>query len=157
MNNSESLLPPERQWRILEILARDFTVRSSTLSEMSGVSEMTIRRDFDLLEKRGLVERTHGGAVYKQERLSGKFKYQTSINENLNEKRQIAKKAASLIEPNDVIHLGEGTNTALVLRYVEPGLPFSIFTNNSGGPKTRRIPCGMGKKGRPELSTSTFK
>ena len=132
MNNSDSLLPAERQSRILEILAREFTVRSSTLSEMFGVSEMTIRRDFDFLEQRGLVERTHGGAVYKQERVAGKFKYQNSLKENLKEKQEIAQKAATLIEPNDVIYLGEGTTTALVLRYIEPGLPCTIFTNNLG-------------------------
>jgi len=102
------------------------------LSEILGVSEMTIRRDFDLLERKGLAERTHGGAVFKQERVANKFQYQTSIKENLKEKRQIAKKAASLLSPNDVIYLGEGTTSALVLKYIDPALPCTIFTNNLG-------------------------
>jgi len=107
-------------------------VRSSALSEILGVSEMTIRRDFDILERRGLAERTHGGAVFKQERVAGKFRYQNSIKENLEEKRQIAKTAASLLEPNDVIFLGEGTTAALILKYLEPGFPCTFFTNNLG-------------------------
>ena len=132
MKNSVSLLPAERQQRILEILSQEFTVRSSALSEILGVSEMTIRRDFDILERRGLAERTHGGAVFKQERVAGKFRYQNSIKENLEEKRQIAKTAASLLEPNDVIFLGEGTTAALILKYLEPGFPCTFFTNNLG-------------------------
>ena len=107
-------------------------MRSSALSEILGVSEMTIRRDFDILERRGLAERTHGGAVFKQERVAGKFRYQNSIKENLEEKRQIAKTAASLLEPNDVIFLGEGTTAALILKYLEPGFPCTFFTNNLG-------------------------
>jgi DeoR family fructose operon transcriptional repressor len=132
MKNSDALLPAKRQQRILEILSQEFTARSSTLSEILGVSEMTIRRDFDILERRGLVERTHGGAVFKQERVAGKFQYQSSIKENLQEKQQIARRAASLLEPNDVIFLGEGTTAALILKYLEPGFPCTIFTNNLG-------------------------
>lgn len=132
MKNSASLLPAERQQRILDILSQEFTARSSTLSEILGVSEMTIRRDFDILERRGLVDRTHGGAVFKQKRVAGIFQYQNSIKENLEEKQQIAKRAASLLEPNDVIFLGEGTTAALILKYLEPGFPCTIFTNNIG-------------------------
>ena len=132
MKNSSHLLPAERQQRILDILRRDFTVRSSLLSEMLNVSEMTIRRDLDVLEKSGLVERTHGGAVFRQERVIGKFHYQNSIKENPREKEQIARKAASLIEPNDVVYIGEGTTAAMVARYAAHGMPFSIFTNNCG-------------------------
>ena len=126
------MLPAERQQRILEILREHFSVRSSSLSEMLSVSEMTIRRDLDVLEKQGLVERTHGGAVFRQERVAGKFQYENSIKENLVEKKQIARMAATRIEPHDAIYLGEGTTAALVVRYLDPSLPCSIFTNNIG-------------------------
>ncbi|TES88241.1 MAG: DeoR/GlpR transcriptional regulator [Desulfobacteraceae bacterium] len=132
MNNS--ILPAERQQRVLEILREEFTIRSSNLSELLGVSEMTIRRDLDVLEQKGLVERTHGGAVFRQERVAGKFHYKNSIKENPVEKQRIAKKAAAMIEPNDIIYIREGTTAALIVRYMEPGLPCSIFTNNLGVP-----------------------
>ncbi len=132
MENGSPLLPAERQQRILDIIKKEFTARSSLLSETLGVSEMTIRRDLDVLEKAGLVERTHGGAVFRQERVVTKFQYQRSINENFAEKQQIAKKAASLIEPNDILFIGEGTTAAQIARFTEPGMPFSIFTNNVG-------------------------
>ena len=132
MKESNSLLPAERQQRILDILREEFTVRSSRLSELMGVSEMTIRRDLDTLEKQGLIERTHGGAVSRQERVAGKFHYSASAEKNLPEKQNIAKRAAAMIEPHDVIYIGEGVTTAQVVRFAEPGMPFTIFTNNLG-------------------------
>ncbi|MEJ2169976.1 MAG: DeoR/GlpR family DNA-binding transcription regulator [Desulfobacterales bacterium] len=137
MKNNHSRLPAERQQRILEILKEEFSIRSSNLSEMLGVSEMTIRRDFDLLEKQGLVERTHGGAVFRQERVAGKrvagnVHYRNSIRKNPEEKQRIAKKAASMIAPNDIVYIGEGTTASMVVRFVEPAMPFTIFTNNIG-------------------------
>ena len=132
MKNNKSLLPAERHQRILEILGEEFTIRSSNLSELLGVSEMTIRRDLDALEQKGLVERTHGGAVFRQERVAGKFHYQDSIKVNPEVKQRIAKEAASMIEPNDIIYIGEGTTASMVIRFVEPAMPFTIFTNNLG-------------------------
>jgi DeoR family transcriptional regulator, fructose operon transcriptional repressor len=132
MKNNHARLPAERQQRILEILREEFSIRSSNLSELLGVSEMTIRRDFDLLEKQGLVERTHGGAVFRQERVAGKFHYRNSIRENPEEKKIIAQQAASMIAPNDIVYIGEGTTASMVVRFVPPAMPFKIFTNNIG-------------------------
>ena len=132
MTENKSLLPAERQQRILDILREEFTARSSRLSELMRVSEMTIRRDLDILEGQGLIERTHGGAVFRQERVAGKFRYSASVENNLEEKRNIAKRAAAMIEPHDTIYIGEGVTTAHLVRYAEPGMPFTIFTNNLG-------------------------
>lgn len=132
MKNNQTLLPAERLERILEILREKFTVRGSHLSELLGVSEMTIRRDLDILGKQGLVERTHGGAVFRQERIAAKFHYKSSYNENFAEKEQIARKAAAMIEPHDTIYIGEGSTAALIVRYMDPGIPCSLFTNNMG-------------------------
>ena len=132
MKKSAPLLPAERQQRILEILRDELSVRGSRLGELLGVSEMTIRRDLDALERQGVVERTHGGAVFRQERVVGKFHYNSAVQENLREKQHIARRAAAMIEPNDVIFLGEGTTCAQMIRYVDSGMPFTIFTNNLG-------------------------
>jgi len=132
LKNNHSRLPAERQQRILDILREEFTIRSSRLSELLCVSEMTIRRDLDFLEQKGLVERTHGGAVFRQERVAGKFHYRSSIKENPEQKQKIAQKAASMIVPNDMVYIGEGTTASMVVRFVEPAMPFTIFTNNIG-------------------------
>lgn len=132
MKNNHSQLPAERQQRILEILRDEFTIRSSHLSKRLNVSEMTIRRDLDILEQSGLVERTHGGAVFRQERVAGKFHFRNSKKENPTIKQGIAQRAASMIEPHDIVYIGEGTTASMVIRFVVPALPFTIFTNNIG-------------------------
>ena len=132
MKTSLSRLPAERQQRILNILREEFAIRGSKLSELLNVSEMTIRRDLDTLEQRGLVERTHGGAVFRQERVLNKFHYQNSKKENPKQKEQIAQTAASMIEPNDIIYIGEGTTASMVVRFIDPSLPLTLFTNNLG-------------------------
>jgi len=132
MKNPPQLLQAKRRQIILEILKKEFTARCSFLSERLNVSEMTIRRDLEALDRRGLIERTHGGAVFRQERVLGKFQYQISIQENLDEKQLIARKAASLIEPEDTVYIGEGTTAALIPRYIDPKMPCCLYTNNLG-------------------------
>ena len=129
---NDTLLPLERQQRVLELIKEGITIRVSRLSELLDVSEMTIRRDLITLENQGLVERTHGGAVLRHERMIDKFHYQSNIEKNIEVKQRIAQKAATLIEPDDIIYLGEGTTPPLVLRYVDPAMPFTAFTNNLG-------------------------
>ena len=132
MNKPNSLIPAERQQQILEILRDKLTIRGSNLSELLGVSEMTIRRDLDALESQGVVERTHGGAVFRQERLTVKFHYHHSTQENPMEKRRIAACASKMIEQNDVVYIGEGYTAAQIIRHVDPHLHFTIFSNNLG-------------------------
>ncbi len=40
--------------------------------------------------------------------------------------------AAAMVEPNDIIYIGEGTTASMVVRFVDPGIPFTLFTNNLG-------------------------
>jgi len=132
MENNQPYLPVERQQRIVEILKKDFSTRSSHLSELLGVSEMTIRRDLDVLELQGLVERTHGGAALKQERVNETYHYRNSIKKNPEQKERIAKVAAAMVEPNDIVYIGEGTTASMIVRFIDPGIPFTLFTNNLG-------------------------
>jgi DeoR/GlpR family transcriptional regulator of sugar metabolism len=132
MNNKNSLFPAERQQQILEILRDKSTIRGSSLSGLLGVSQMTIRRDLDALEMQGVVERTHGGAVFREERLTQKFQYDHSTMKNPKEKRRIAACASKMIEPNDMVYIGEGYTAAQIIRHVDPHIHFTIFSNNLG-------------------------
>lgn len=102
----------------------------STLSELLGVSEVTIRRDLEALERRGVLERTHGGAVYSH-RLRAEPGYLDAITTRSEEKRAIGAAAARLVEPGDTIFLNGGTTTLEVFRHLEvPGV--RIVTNHVG-------------------------
>ena len=55
------MLIVERQKRLLEIIKEQKTAQLEALAEALGVSSSTVRRDIEVLEQQGVVERTHGG------------------------------------------------------------------------------------------------
>lgn len=59
------MLIVERQARLLEMVRQRRAAQLDELSRSLGVSQSTVRRDLDQLESRGLVERTHGGVIYR--------------------------------------------------------------------------------------------
>jgi DeoR family fructose operon transcriptional repressor len=126
----EQPLPAERHRRIQDLLRERQVVRVSTLSELMGVSEVTIRRDLEGLERRGLLERTHGGAVLTQ-RIRFEPAYPDAAASNPEAKRLIGRTAAGLIEPGDAIYLNGGTTTLEVFRHLDtPGV--KVITNHVG-------------------------
>lgn len=126
----EQPLPAERHRRIEGILRERRVVRVSTLSEQIGVSEVTIRRDLEALERRGILERTHGGAVMTQ-RMRAEPAYVEAISSNPEAKRRIAQAAADLVDAGDTLYLNGGTTTLQVFRHLRaPGL--KVITNHVG-------------------------
>jgi DeoR family fructose operon transcriptional repressor len=95
-----------------------------------GVSEVTIRRDLEALERRGVLERTHGGAVLTQ-RMRAEPAYVEAISSNPEAKRRIGQAAAELVEPGDTLYLNGGTTTLQVFRHLRaPAL--KVITNHVG-------------------------
>ena len=126
----EQPLPAERYQRIQELLRERHVVRVSTLSELLGVSEVTIRRDLEALERRGLLERTHGGAVLVQ-RMRTEPRYLEAVVSHPEEKRAIGRAAAALVQPGETIFLNGGTTTMEVFRHLAaPGI--RVITNHVG-------------------------
>ncbi len=68
MENLEGsdMLIDERRQHILSLIQRDGRVLVAELSDTLGISRITIRKDLDYLESKGLVQRTHGGALAPQ-------------------------------------------------------------------------------------------
>lgn len=123
-------LPAERHRRIKELLRERQVVRVSTLSDLLGVSEVTIRRDLEDLEGRGLLERTHGGAIGSQ-RLRTEPAYQDAIASLPEEKAVIGRAAAALIAPGDLVFMNGGTTTLQVFRHVDTA-GVKVVTNHVG-------------------------
>ena len=129
--DTREMFPAERQGRIMELLAEQRGVRVSRLSDLLGVSEMTIRRDLERLEAEGLLSRTHGGAILKQH-IVEEPRYVTNVRTNAQEKRRIAQATAAMIKPGETVFLGSGTTATLVLSFVDPELQARIVTHNIG-------------------------
>lgn len=106
-----------RQKRIMELLQRDGYVRVLDLSRMLNVAEITIRRDLALLEKKLLLERTHGGAITTK-RVFQEVSYKSRSDLELENKEAIAKLAAKMINDGDTIFVNGGSTTYHLFRYI---------------------------------------
>lgn len=122
-------LPAERHRRIQEFLLEHRAVRVSTLAELLGVSEVTIRRDLEDLERRGLLERTHGGAILAQ-RMAREPLYVEAASSHPVEKQRIGAAAARLATEGDTVFLNGGTTTLEVIRHLGPHV--RVVTNHVG-------------------------
>lgn len=124
-----TLSPDRRRKKIIGFLEQHEHADFAQLSKLFNVSEMTIRRDIEQLEKAGEVVRVYGGVRLKPGRI-----YEASIQErlnlNINEKTQIAQKAAELVCDGDVIAL-DGSTTALELsKQIKDRKNLTVITNN---------------------------
>lgn len=106
---SRSTLRVSRLSRIQQMLEEDDAVVTiGQLTEALGVSEATVRRDLDALQRSGVVQRTHGGAVAVQLR---ELPYPVRGRRQHAEKRAIGRAAAALITPGDTVFVGGGSTT----------------------------------------------
>ena len=118
----------ERRQSILEIIHEQGSARVENMAKKYAVSEVTIRNDLNYMEGRGLIHRSHGGALLKQN-----VGYDHPLVEKqhikMTEKREIAQAAAELIENGDSIILDSGTTTFAMLQYLEHKKDITIITN----------------------------
>ncbi len=104
------MLTVKRWEEIIRILEQDGSVDVNSLSDQFGVTAKTIRQDLAELEVKGLLERVHGGAVFKSNG-SGVFPIQERKQLNLEEKGRIAEAALKYIANGDTIILDGGSTT----------------------------------------------
>jgi DeoR/GlpR family transcriptional regulator of sugar metabolism len=124
------VLARHRQSLILQAVRSDGSARVSDLTQQLGVSDMTIRRDLEVLARDGLVEKVHGGAVLPGSPASHEPGFEDKLVLERPEKASIAHTAASLVRPGTAIAITAGTTTfALAQCLVDvPGL--TIVTNS---------------------------
>jgi len=98
----------DRTVKILDFLATNKTVKISLLAEILDVSNVTLRKDLDALEKRGIIRRTHGYASLEgADNTSKRMAFNHSI------KKRIAKAAAEIVDEGETIMLESGSCCAL--------------------------------------------
>ncbi|ODU01059.1 MAG: decarboxylase [Pseudonocardia sp. SCN 72-86] len=97
----------ERQRHIVELVAAAGEVGIAELAEATGASEMTIRRDLDVLAERGVVERYRGGA---RTLLRGtEMPYGVRCADRLDVKRRLAEEVAALVADGESVLIDSGT------------------------------------------------
>jgi DeoR/GlpR family transcriptional regulator of sugar metabolism len=137
------MLARQRQAKILERVREDGAVRVADLVRELGVSDMTVRRDLEILDDRGLVEKVHGGATaIGGSAFEPTFTAKSTLQQA--EKDAIATGAAALVEPGMAIAVSAGTTTyALAQRLAE--IPrITVVTNSI------RVTDVLHHNGRPD-------
>ncbi len=117
--------------RVIAELRASPTVRISELAHTFGVSAETVRRDIDELSRRGLVDRTYGGAT------AHALAHEPAVNERyrllVEERGRIGARAVQLIEPGDVLMIDSGsTTTHFAQRLAATAKDLTVLTNCLG-------------------------
>jgi DeoR family transcriptional regulator of aga operon len=118
---------------ILQQLLRAGKVSVGPLAKRLKVSTATIRRDLTELEGRGLLRRSHGGAVPIQQPLYEPFRhtsnYQEQERQHSAEKRRIGLVAAELVADGELLAIGAGTTATQVARSISLHKGLTVLTN----------------------------
>lgn len=128
MNKNNTFLKEERQGQIQTMVEERGRVLVPELSAYFNVSEATIRRDLEELDRMGAIRRTHGGAV----RMAAPKEppIMNRIDEHKVEKERIGKAAVALINDGETIFLGSGTTVIYVAKNLPPDIHLTVITNS---------------------------
>lgn len=126
----EAMLAPQRHAIITREVTKLGSVRVRELATMLSVSEMTIRRDLDILAQRGTLEKVHGGAARLESRSSLEPDFATKAMLQRNEKASIATEAARLVRPGDAIAITGGSTTWMLGQHLRSVPDLTIVTNS---------------------------
>ena len=118
----------ERRDCIEELIRENKEVDVNYIKDQFNVSSVTIRNDLMYLERKGVIKRPFGKAVWREDPISGGF--DLASVENLEYKEKIGKFAASLIEENDSVMLYTGTTTLQVARHLDEDKSIIAVTNS---------------------------
>ncbi|MGE5553323.1 MAG: DeoR/GlpR family DNA-binding transcription regulator [Betaproteobacteria bacterium] len=125
-----SMLPAERHSLILEHLQSARSVKIEELASLLKVSEATVRRDLTSLATKGLVSRTHGGAILPTASTAFERLYPEKRMLNQEEKRRIGAEAAALVADGETIILDSGSTTFEIARNLARHKNLTLITND---------------------------
>ena len=121
------MLTQQRKQHILETLKKEGRVVAKTLAQDLELSEDTIRRDLRDLAKEGLLQRVHGGALPAS---SATADFATRKSIATNGKLAIARAAARLIQPGEIVILDGGTTAVQLARQLPKTLAATVVTHS---------------------------
>jgi len=132
------LFPEERLEQLYKIIQEEKKVRVNDVSARFSMSRSTIRTDLEELESRGLIVRTHGGAILRNsalkdnenEKLSHNVELNIRMQEYIEEKRAIGQLAATLVNDGDTLMIDGGSTTKAVAEQLIDKKKLSIVTNS---------------------------
>ncbi len=118
----------ERRNKIVTMLNEKKSITVQEAAKTFGVTEETIRRDLNTLEKKELLVRTHGGAVIADSN-KHEISYENRKSINIFGKEKIAKEAAALISDGDIIMLDASTSAFCLAKNIKDKKGITVITN----------------------------
>jgi len=116
-----------RRERLLEVLRGRETATVDELAECLDVSRMTVHRDLDLLAEHKIVRRIRGGATLQRSLVyESDYGYRGRLC--LDEKRALARQAATLVEPGMAVFLDDSTTSAQLVPFLLDRRPLTVIT-----------------------------
>lgn len=114
------MLQGERQEQILKQLEIKRAVEVASLAKELGISESTIRRDINELHQMGKLKKVFGGAISLSGGMTfGSTDVKVRAHINVEEKEQIAKYAATMVQEEDFVFIDAGTTTERMIPYLD--------------------------------------
>jgi DeoR family transcriptional regulator, fructose operon transcriptional repressor len=119
-----------RKRLIIDKIQEDSTVDVELLAVEFKVSPMTIRRDLKELDKKGLIQRTHGGAIKLDNSMYINSNFDLRINNEKSKKIEICKKAAQFVEDGDILFIDCGTTLFHLSKLITGFKNIKVITNS---------------------------
>jgi DeoR family fructose operon transcriptional repressor len=120
------MLAAERMTKIIEIVDSKGIVTVKELSSLVNASMMTIRRDLARLQQRNMIQRTHGGVISMKYRRDTPYINRSRLG--IDEKTEIGRTAAALVEEGEMIFLGSGTTVAHMAPFLVHKVGITVVT-----------------------------
>lgn len=124
----------QRANKIIEILKEKNGASVKELASILNVSEMTIRRDLNILKSNNIVKNVYGATIYNPlnniQKLSNPYNITEEIIKNESEKLKIGQVAAKLIQPDDIIIIDTGTTTEKLAQSISDDIKLTALLYN---------------------------
>jgi DeoR family glycerol-3-phosphate regulon repressor/DeoR family fructose operon transcriptional repressor len=127
---TRAALPARRRAKLVELARERGQIAVADVAAAFGVSGDTIRRDLELLEQRGLLARTHGGAVLADQQAARALPFDHRAVTNRDAKRRIGAVAADMIATGETLLVSGGTTTVEFAHCLTDTRGLTIVTNN---------------------------
>ncbi|SDR33025.1 DeoR/GlpR family DNA-binding transcription regulator [Thermostaphylospora chromogena] len=124
------MLAQQRRQAILERVRKTGGARVADLVRELGVSDMTIRRDLEVLAERGLLHKVHGGATVAGPGSTEEPGFAAKSVRQQAEKEAIARRAARLVRPGTAVALSAGTTTWTIAHHLVDIPELTVITNS---------------------------
>lgn len=132
-----------RRQEISTLVRERGSVQVTSLAERYGVSMQTIRKDLHFLTKKGIAERSYGGAISADAvNVVAEPPLETKRATNIDEKARIGALAAAMVRPGDSVVLDSGTTTLQIAHHLPDDEDITVLTNDLD------ILCALARKER---------